>query len=136
MLLLTETQEYNKSSDTTSIILDLKNNGASKPDVSGGKFVQERVMCAMLSYEKRNSSTQKYEEVIPPFDIRTNKLPIRVDNLELGEYRYKLKYSSVNTKNYKNNDTNDENTIYVSREDDDELPGLISSIPQNDVLTA
>lgn len=134
MLLLTETQEYNKSSDTTSIILDLKNNGASKPDVSDGKFVQERVMCAMLSYEKRNSSTQKYEEVIPPFDIRTNKLPIRVDNLELGEYRYKLKYSSVNTKNYKNNDTNDENTIYVSSAD--ESTGLISSIPQNDVLTA
>lgn len=101
-------------------------------------------MCALLSYEKKDLSTGKYEEVIPPFDIRSNTLPIRVDDLELGTYRYKLKYSSVNTRNYKNVDDadTDSNTIYTSGDIvlkapyADTITAQVAKVPFNDTLTS
>lgn len=101
-------------------------------------------MCALLSFEKKDLSTGKYEEVIPPFDIRSNTLPIRVDDLELGTYHYKLKYSSVNTRNYRNvNDADtDSNTIYTSGDIvlkapyADTITAQVAKVPFNDNLTS
>lgn len=136
--------EYDKLVDSSSIILSIPNQTTGVPDVSGGKFVQERVMCALLSFDKKDLSTGKYEEVVPKFDIRTNTLPIRVDDLELGTYRYKLKYSSVNTRNYKNIDDtkSDSNTEYISSDIvlkapyADTITAQVVKVPFNDTLTS
>ena len=101
-------------------------------------------MCALLSFEKKDLSTEKYEEVIPPFDIRTNTLPVSVDDLELGTYRYKLKYSSVNTRNYEDADdtATDSNTIYTSSDIvvkapyADTITAQATKVPFNDTLTS
>lgn len=153
--------KYDKLVDSGSIILSIPNQTSGVPDVSNGKFVQERVMCALLSFEKQDLSTGKYEEVIPKFDIRTNSSPvgedsldIRVDDLDLGTYRYKLNYSSVNTRNctncgdcrYYDKDKDkhkcDSNNEYVSGDIvvkapyADTITAQVAKVPFNDTLTS